>query len=630
MSAIAVLWEPGRPSTTGPVCDAMVAAQRRYGPDHQATRSVDDIAMGGALFRLVPEDRYDRQPLVGRDGDLLFVADARLDNRRALAAALALAPSTRAESSDADLLLLAWERWGDAMFSHLVGDFAFAAFDRKRRELTIARDPLGQRPLVWTRRNGRIAIASMPVGLFALSDLPRIPNPERAARQIVMLDPGQSSFYTDIQRVQPGHVVCFTADRIEVRRHWSPRPSRLRLPRFDDYVDAYRERLDEAVAARLRRDATPLAAHLSGGWDSGAVVSTAVRLLPAGERLTAFTSVPSEESSGERSRFHDEGPLAGRVAAAYRNIDHLLVANAPDSPIEHLAGHPDLFGRPMVNLCNHVWLARIRTLARERGAQVMLTGEIGNFTISNAPASLLADHVRAGRWGRWAREAVGTLRAGRGRLRGVLAASFEPWMPRPVWRQLERFGGGLPSVAMSALHPDWSERFADEMADRDRRRRRSDFYETTLTGLQALDLADYHKGVLGGWGIDKRDPTADVRIIEFMLSLPPEMFLNNGTRRPLAREALSDRLPAALLDERRKGYQAPDWHVGLTRHLADVHALIERIAADPVAAGVVDVALLRRLVAEWPIGGWHMPVVIARYRTALLTALSIGAFLLDG
>lgn len=629
MSAIAAIWHQGSDAAETSCCRAMLDAQRRYGPDASAVESHSGAALGRALFRLTPEDAFDRQPLVGGGGRYMLVADVRLDNRSDLADALGVGADEMRTTADATLLLRAWEKWGEDVFPQIVGDYAFIVFDAHAQSLTLARDPLGQRPLFWSRRTDRVAAASMPAGLQAASDGPLRPDAGRVARLLVGLDAGERSFYAGIQRVEPGHIVRIERNRTSIRRYWQPDRARLSLPSFGDYVDAYREQLDRATAARLRRIDRPVAAHLSGGWDSSAVTATAARSLQtSGDRLIAYTSVPRTGPRGEvRHRFSDEGAFAGNVAAMYPNIDHHLLPGRGASPLTDIAAYPDLYGRPMVNLCNHVWLTDIRKHARTIGARVMLTGEIGNFTISNAPASLLADHVRAFRWKTWALESRAAVKQGRARIRGVLASSFRPWIPPGIWTLLEPFGGAPSTDAMTLLSPDWRARLRADLADQDATLRKSDHFASTLSGIRALDLGEYHKGVLGGWSIDKRDPTADVRVVEFMLSLPPDLFLKDGVRRPLARAALADRLPAAILEEKRKGYQAADWYEGLTADLPAVRALVDRIAADPVAADVIDVAAMRRLVDDWPQDGWNDRLTIARYRGALLHTLSAGHFI---
>jgi asparagine synthase (glutamine-hydrolysing) len=156
----------------------------------------------------------------------------------------------------------------------------------------------------------------------------------------------------------------------------------------------------------------------------------------------------------------------------------------------------------------------------------------------------------------------------------------------------------------------------------------SDHFADVRAALLEMDFGDYRKGILAGWGLDKRDATADLRLIEFCLSLPLEMLMAGGERRPLARAALADRLPSEVLGERRKGYQAANWHLGLTRDRSAIAELIERIAADEEARSLIDVAALRGLLAEWPDGGWHRPQIVARYRLSMLQALAAGHFVL--
>ncbi len=82
--------------------------------------------------------------------------------------------------------------------------------------------------------------------------------------------------------------------------------------------------------------------------------------------------------------------------------------------------------------------------------------------------------------------------------------------------------------------------------------------------LRRVDLGNYHAGILGGWGVDQRDPTADRRLVEFCLNVPPEQNLVNGETKALARRAFAGRLPQDVIASRGKGYQAVDWHEGLT------------------------------------------------------------------
>jgi asparagine synthase (glutamine-hydrolysing) len=141
------------------------------------------------------------------------------------------------------------------------------------------------------------------------------------------------------------------------------------------------------------------------------------------------------------------------------------------------------------------------------------------------------------------------------------------------------------------------------------------------------DPGSYNKGVLGGWHIDGRDPTADVRLLEFCLAVPTEQFLSNGIQRALARRALADRLPDLVLENPRMGSQAADWHERLTIVRNRVAIEVDQIDTCPMAAKVLDLPRLHRLVESWPADGWERADVGFHYRYTLLRAIAAGNFL---
>jgi asparagine synthase (glutamine-hydrolysing) len=172
VSAIAGLWRLDGKSTPDADCARMLAAQQIYGPHDGRQWSDGPIAMGRRLFRTLPEDVHDRQPLQSRDGRLVLVADVRLDNRDELMTLLGLSSAAAQPLCDAAVLLESLGRWGAGALDRLVGDFAFALWDAPAQKLLLARDFLGQRPLHYHRGRGFVAFASMPKGLHALAEIP--------------------------------------------------------------------------------------------------------------------------------------------------------------------------------------------------------------------------------------------------------------------------------------------------------------------------------------------------------------------------------------------------------------------------------------------------------------------------
>lgn len=145
--------------------------------------------------------------------------------------------------------------------------------------------------------------------------------------------------------------------------------------------------------------------------------------------------------------------------------------------------------------------------------------------------------------------------------------------------------------------------------------------------MNRVDPGDLNKGALGGWGVDWRDPLADKRLVEFCLSIPTDEYLYDGTPRALARKAFADRLPQAVLAESRVGYQAADWHEGLTAVHGHVVAELERLAACRPAARALNIEKMKGLTQNWPAGDWESSEIVSRYRLALLRGISAGHFL---
>jgi asparagine synthase (glutamine-hydrolysing) len=631
MTALAGYWSFGNETGAAKCCARMLDGQQAYAPEAPVSRAEGPIAMGRRLFSTLPEDEYDLGPV--ESGGRILIADVRLDNRDELAASLGLARGEASTLSDSALLMSALDHWDVDGLGRLVGDFAFALWDGARSRLLLARDFLGHRPLHYHRGAGFFAFASMPKGLHALPDVEIRPNMRAAADFLALLpESGSDSFFEGIEKVQSGHFLVVTPDSVSAHRYWDPPRRTVRLAGPGDYAEALREQLDTAVAAQLRGANGQVAAHLSGGLDSGAVAATAARLLASsGGRVTASTSVPRPGfESSLRNSFADEGPFAAAVAAMHPNIDHVRIAASGRSPIAALDDYFRLYERPFLNLANGVWLDAILADVRDRGLRILLTGAMGNMSFSYDGMQLLPNLLARGRLARLARESR-LLRRGGTRIGTIAAQALGPFLPRPLWNAIGRIRGkaaGASEYSMIApVAGQEAERRAAARGIDLSYRPQSDPFEARMTLLKRVDFGNYNKGMLAGWGIDVRDPTSDRRLVEFCLSVPPEQFLAGGQSRALARNALSDRMPQMVLAERRKGYQAADWHEGLCAARGALRAEVERQAATPESAELLDTERMLRMVDDWPEGGWDEDQVMRRYRLALLRGVSIGHFL---
>jgi asparagine synthase (glutamine-hydrolysing) len=633
MTALAGFWATDGAADPAAACERMLKAQSVYAPDDKpVVRSRGEAAIGRRLFRLLPEDRFDRGPAVGHGGSSLLVADARLDNRDDLCAALGISAEEARGLAENAVIMRVLERWGEDGIERLHGDFTLAWWDGARRRMVLARDFLGSRPLHFHRGNGFFAFASMPKGLHALPELPVAPDEETMARFLALMpEQGTRTFFRNVERVPPAHLGIVTAEGVSFRRYWNPQPERLRMRR-EDYAEAVRAGLDKATAARLRGADGRVATHLSGGLDSSAVTATAARLLAPDGKVTAFTAVPREGYAGRlgRGRFGDEGPHAAALAALYPNIEHVLIRSGHRSPFDRLDRNFFLYERPMLNLCNAVWTDAISDAARERRISVLLTGQMGNMSFSYTGLELLPELLAKGRLLRLARLALRLRRTGT-TLESAASHAFGPFLPAWLWTGINRLRGRQMKISdYSAIDSACAERLRDtaRVAGLDfNYRPRRDPVGTRLWVMGRVDGGTYHKGHLAGWGIDMRDPTADRALVELCLSIPAEAYLAGGRARGLARDAFADRLPPVIADETRKGLQAVDWHEGMTAARGALEDELTRICAVPEAEGLLDTGMLRRLTEQWPETDWNRGESQARYRLALLRGVSSGHFL---
>jgi asparagine synthase (glutamine-hydrolysing) len=477
----------------------------------------------------------------------------------------------------------------------------------------------------------------MPKGLHALADIPRVPDEERIAEFLTLMpEYGAASFFKDVKRVEAGSIVTIDSSGLRTRRHWQWNRSKLALSSGDEYVEGLRHHLDQAVRSQLRGVNGTVAAHLSAGYDSSSVAATAARLLaPSGGKVVAYTAVPRQgyDVPVLKDRIGDEGPLAALTAAMHPNIEHVMVRSGHRSPLDGLDRNFFLFERPHLNICNNVWVSNINDEVRRRKLTVLLTGQLGNMSVSYDGGELLAELVGAGQWIQWARTAA-TLMRTHSRLRHVMVASFGPWLPKRIWRWLKQtFSAHCYDIARyAAINPT---RLLELDLEARAHTHGLDFsYQPWKDGvamrlwmLNRVDMGNYVKGTLGGWGIDMRDPTADRRLVEFCLSVPTREFYRDGVARSLARRALRDRVPAEVLEAKHKGLQAVDWHEGLTVSRPQIAEEVSCLAQIAPVARALDIARMNGLVENWPTGGWHRAEVAEPYRLALLRGISTGHFI---
>lgn len=625
MSALAGYVDFGDTFRASDSCGRMLAVLQPFGPDRTGRQDLAGISIGLCERNALREDRLDPQPLIGDQGRFALVADGRIDNRSELAAKLNFDPARLAATSDARLMLEAWQHWQYDCFGHLIGDFAIAVWDAERRCLTLARTPLSLRPLFFHRASRGLAFASMPSAIAALPFVSRSPDLEAAAAlasgAVYRVD--SATLFQGIRKVQPGEAIEFAESGSRSVKLWDLDALRVLPGSVTEFGEMLREQFDRAVFTRLRRDGGKIACHLSAGRDSSAVTATtALALKRSGDELIALTAAPragfADGAGG--NWLIDESDLAAAAAGAHANIRHHICrpdGEAIEDWLDELHRHH--FG-PLMNLSNLPWGVQLSRMAARQGASVLLTGSNGNFSISNGGSGYLIDLFREDGLAAWWQQAGASSSTWLKPMHQLVA----PWLPRRAYQLLRQLSGrGTPAAdALPTLAPSLRQRAEAIRAEhfRDWRPPRS-YRQLVKQTLAGIDDAEKFSSAL--WGLDVRDPTSDRRVVELCLSLPASAMLSGNSGRPVYEAAFAERLPPQILRNRQRGYQCADWFERFSPGY--IRRSFRRYLRNPLVREIVDQSCVESMLDRWPATGWQDSIV-EPYRNQLLGTLAIASF----
>lgn len=615
--------------------ERMANALRPHGPDRSSIAIAGSVGLVHVLMRITPEDWFDRQPFRGRSGAMI-TADVRLDNRDDVLARTATAPRDAMEWSDARVLLTAWEKLGDDIWSKLRGPFAVAIWDPCSGTLTLARDHLGLNVVMWHKSEQSFAFATMPKGLFALPDVARELNEEKFADFLVLNHADHvTTVYRDVFRLAPAHVAKLKTDgSLAQRCYWSPADiTPVRLSSDQAYAEAMRDCLDRSVRRQMR-SAHPTGTHLSGGLDASSVSVLAARALSErNERLAAFTQVPRFGFSGPVADgcYADETPYVEAIRSFVGNIDVTYVRNDGCDDFAELERFFPALEGPVRNPTTLGWMLAIPRSARAQGRRVLLGGLFGNYTISWNGWSQAVDHLLSGRLIIACRQwCLFYRRSPYSRWSAFQKLIAEPLLPTVV----ANFNAGDRRTEPWRNHAAIRSDFAAEMGVKARARRVGhDFLYRLRPGerVKGLTPVDY----IGDWlaaekavtGVELRDPTADIDVVSFCFGVPPEQYLAEDIDRSLIRRSMWGLLPEMVLTSRLSGAHSADWYEKLSSKRVKLAAELGALSTSRLARRAIDFARLDRAIKNWPSGAWHTSEVVDEYHLAFTRGVAGAKFL---
>lgn len=550
---------------TRPVAPAelerMVRTLHHRGPDEEGSITIPGVGLGMRRLAIV-DLAGGQQPILNESGDIKIVANGEIYNFHELQHELeGHGHRFRSRNSDIEVLVHAYEQWGEAFLNRLRGMFALAIWDGRTRTLIAARDRAGEKPLYWTEVPRGLLLASEVKALLVRPEVSRELDPVALDQFLTyeyVLAP--RTMLKGVQKLPPAHFLKYHEGRVTVHRYWDAADVPLKNWHADQAAAALRECLGRAVTRQLMAD-VPLGAFLSGGIDSSSIVALMSRA--ASQPVNSF-------SIGFTDGTYNELPYAREVAMLFKT-NHRERQASPDlgDMFERLVVHLD---EPFADVSMFPTFS-VSELAREH-VKVVLSGDGGDELFGGYDA--YQAQALAARLG-WMGEALMPA------LAGVASALPPTEKKKGLVNKVKRFSAGAATAPADLGHYRWMV----YLSARDKAR----LYRPGLRdALGAADVYAPVRDALGRFGqddvlnrqlyadlslyladdilvkvdrmsmatsLETRAPFLDGDLMELAFSMPGHLKIRNGERKWILKQAMTDLLPESILNRKKEGFSMP-------------------------------------------------------------------------
>lgn len=542
------------------------------GPDGISHWQDGPAALGFGALHTTAESMTAAQPLVSDDGNLVLVLDGHLHNLEALRDELRAKGAAIRTRSDAEVVLRAYEVWGEGCPLRIEGEFAFVIWDRRQGTAFCARDHAGLKPLHYHWDGKRLIIASDPGAILVAPGIAQEPNKVMIAQVLTneWITRGET-IWKGVMRLLPATWARFGKDGMRTAIYWSP-PTEvtIRYRRDEDYYDHYRELLVDCVR-QSSRSQLPVASDVSGGLDSSAVFAVAEDLRRKGQLLAP--GLKGYTYRFEQGSAPDELDFARAVAA---HVGAEVQEVEPFFPDLSWFAERARLDRDMAPYPNTAMAVSIGEKLVQDGCRVSLSGEGGDEWLAGR-AYYYAEQISERDWpavGRSFREDMSDM--------GVGAVSYRlarfglvPYLPATVMRLLRSrrpkgpnaFDGAFwldPAIEQVLTECRNAADKSSAMAIANRPRR--SMFESLKNPFFEL-ARDQFDRQCARVGYEPRTPMYARRFIEFAFSTPERIRLRGRTVKHVHIQALDALLPEKVRNRRTKA----DFSLAFERHLDKMH-----------------------------------------------------------
>jgi|WetSurMetagenome_2_1015567.scaffolds.fasta_scaffold00105_29 asparagine synthase (glutamine-hydrolysing) len=560
MSAIFGIWNiNGRPAEER-LLRRMEAKIRHYGRDAHGLRIDDTIGLGCCLHNCGAYSQADIPVVYDGSGEVALVCDALIFNRAELMDKLGFAGNDAVSTQS--LLLAAYQKWGEECPRHINGDFAFAIWEKRKRQLFIARDHLGVRPFYYFYDGSIFAFATDYRALLVLPFVGRGLDDKYMYCNLVKVcsfDP-EATCFADIKALPQAHVLRIDGQGIRKEKYWTPGAGRQIVFETEaEYARALYNIADDAVRLRVHSASGKIGGELSGGLDSSVITVLANRELnKEGKKLEYLFSWSPPFGYIEKLP-NDERALLERVC---RQEKLECVFFDPSIP----SGNPDEILPPDAG--DAVIVGQERAVMASRGVDVILSGWGGDQGISHRTDlfGLL--------WSGYGGHFIGEIRslAEGSALRFIKLLLYNSvcqlFKPYGYFGCPDRRVGNFINKDFAQIGVRYGRREPLFLSTKPVKHLESGYIQNRTESAAWMDAV---------YSLQHLYPFLDYRVVDFALSVPRRLYFNKGVSRYIYREAFRGILPEEIYRFNSKDDISKSTY--FTNTLTDILTNIKRVAA---------------------------------------------------
>ncbi len=548
--------------------ESMIHTLEHRGPDGYGFHAPGDVGLAHARLSIIDLSTGD-QPIHNEEKTVWTVFNGEIFNYIELRNELQKAGHRFYTTSDTEVIVHAYEQYGDDFVDHLNGQFAIAIWDDARKRLVLARDRAGIRPLFFTESRGRLLFASEIKALLALAEVPRELDPQSLAQVFTYWSPlADRTAFKNIRSLLPGQLLVLERGRISTRRYWDWQfpDGRIEATRSaEDYAEELRALLIDAVRLQLRAD-VPVGAYLSGGLDSSIITSIIKNFTDTPLRTFSLTFEDAEfdESAHQQELVNYLGTNHSELKCRTADIGAAFPRAIRHTEIPVVRTAPT----PMMLLSGKVRAENYKVVLTGEGADEVFGGydlfkeaRIRRF-MARAPQSKWRGRILDRLYGYLKNSpAASPAMASRFFSEGIEHIG-EPYFAHvPRWTTTQRVtrffspamqeavGQWDPYAAVKATLAPGIERWGPLARDQ---------YVEAHTLMAGYLLCSQGDRVGMANSIEGRFPFLDHRVIEFANRLPARYKINGLTEKFLLKKAMHDYLPPGVRSRTKQPYRAPD------------------------------------------------------------------------